>query len=173
MGLLVERRLGCLPVVDVSGRLVGILTVADLVGELVRICASAEGLGELDEVVAACMTEAPVTVDPRASVAEAIEICRAHGMRHLPVQSDGSFIGLVSDRDLRRSVGYRELERKVEEIMTSDLVTVGPESLLSDAAELMQRLRVDSIPVTREGRVVGILTTSDVLELMYAKLAHT
>jgi CBS domain-containing protein len=51
------------------------------------------------------------------------------------------------------------------------MATVGPKSLLSDAAELMRQRRVDSVLVTREGRLVGILTTVDVLERLREKLA--
>jgi len=171
VGLLLDRRLGCLPVVGPAGRLVGILTVADLLAALVRACACAQGIGELDAVVASCMSEAPITVDARMTVADALEACSAQDIRHLPVQSDGWFVGIVSDRDLRLRVGRGEKERRLQETMSTGLVTVGPESLLSDAAELMHGRRVDSVPVTRDGRLVGMLTTTDVLGVLRERLA--
>jgi acetoin utilization protein AcuB len=109
-------------------------------------------------------------VDASASVADALQACRAHGVRHLPVMSDGWLVGLVSDRDLRLRMGRGELDRRLADVMTTDMATVGPESLLSDAAELMRQRRVDSVLVTREGRLVGILTTTDVLALLREKL---
>lgn len=169
--LLLDRRIGCLPVVGAKGRLEGVLTVDDLVAELVRACAAAEAIGEVDAVVAACMSEAPFTIDSRTTVRDAVDACRTRDVLHLPVQSDGWFIGIVSDRDLRLHVGRGEHERRLEEIMSTGLVTVGLESLISDAAELMQRRRVDSIPVTSGGRLVGLLTTTDVLLHLREKLA--
>jgi CBS domain-containing protein len=170
VGLLLDRHLGCLPVVDAAGRLEGVLTTADLVGAHVRACAPAAGVGELDAVVASRMSEAPITVDAGTTVAAALDVCRTQGVRHLPVQSDGWFVGLVSDRDLRLRAGKGELGRRLEEVMSTDLATLGPESLLSDAAELMQRRRIEAIPVTRDGRLLGMLTATDLLDLLRERL---
>jgi CBS domain-containing protein len=171
VNLFLDRRLGCLPVVDSAGRLEGILTVSDLLAAFVRACAAPHAIGKLDAVVASRMSAALITLDAALKVSDAIEACRAHGVRHLPVMSDGWLVGLVSDRDLRLRVGRGELERKLDEVMSTEMVTVGPEGLLSDAAELMRQRRVDSVLVTREGRLVGILTTVDVLERLREKLA--
>jgi acetoin utilization protein AcuB len=168
---ILDRRVGCLPVVDAAGRLEGILTVEDLLAAELRACASTRGVAELDSVVASRMSAPPLTADVRTTVAEALEMCHGHGVRHLPVRSDGWFVGIVSDRDLRLRVGRGELERPLEEVMTTDFATVGPESLVSDAAELMQRRRVESVSVTNEGRLVGVLTTTDVLRLLHDRIA--
>jgi acetoin utilization protein AcuB len=164
---LLDRRIGCLPVVDAAGRLAGVVTVADLLALFARADASA---AVLDAVVASRMSQAPVTLDAGASVSDALEACREHDVRHLPVTSDGWFVGLVSDRDLRLQTGRGEPRRRVQDIMSTHLATVGPESLVSDAVELMRRRRVDSIPVAREGKLIGMLTTADVLRLLRDRL---
>ena len=170
LSILLDRRRGCLPVLDAEERLVGILTVSDLVTELVRASGISDGVGELDGVVAGWMKETPETVEPTATVNEALALCRRHTIRHLPVVSDGWLVGFVSDRDLRLRLGRGETERTVADIMSTSLVSVGPESLLSDAAELMQARRMDSIAVTTEGRLVGVLTTTDVLAFLQERL---
>lgn len=168
---LLERRIGCLPVVDPADRLEGLVTVGGLLAAHVRACAAAPSMGALDAVVASRMSENLVTLDARDTVAEALEACRRHEVRHLPVESDGWFVGIVSDRDLRLRIGRGEVERPLGEIMSTDLATVGIESLLSDASEIMQRRRVGSVAVTRDGKLLGMLTTTDVLRLLSEKLA--
>lgn len=173
VAVFLARRIGCLPVVAADGKYEGVLTVTDLVAEHVRACLAARAIGELDAVVAACMSEAPVTVDPWTTVGDARSICHAHDVRHLPVQSEGWFVGLVSDRDLLLRIGHGDLGCKVEAIMSTGLATIGPEHLLSDAARIMQSRRVESIPVTRDGRLLGMLTSTDVLRVLQEKLAST
>lgn len=169
IGRLLDRRIDCLPVVDDQERLVGILTVVDL-GELVRKRAAVGSSGELDAVVGAYMSETPRTADVGATVADAIALCRELEVRHLPVVSDGWFVGVVSDRDLRLRAGRGEDERRLGEIMSTDLITVGPDDQLSEAVDLMHRRRVDSVVVTRDGRMVGVLTKTDVLRLLRDRL---
>ena len=173
VSMLREKRLGCLPVTDAEYRLEGLLTVTDLLEAHVKACASAPGVAGLDAVVASWMGEAPITVDGKTNAAAGLELCNQHNVRHLLVECEGWFAGLVSDRDLRMCLGRGELDRQLEKIMSTGLTTIGPESLVSDAVQLMLNRRIDSVPVTREGRPVGMLTTTDVLGLLLDGLASS
>jgi len=157
-----DRRVGCLPVVR-DGRLVGVLSESDLLRLYVRVCAM---LGaDAIPLVEACMSREVRTAAPTDSVAQAFELCRSKGIRHLPVVHDGWLIGIVSDRDLLPVIGRGQGElRRVEDVMTKDFVavTVG-QTPLSEAAACMLQDDFHALPVVESGALKGIVTASDVL----------
>lgn len=118
-----------------------------------------------------------LTVTPRATLPEAISLAQQRGIRHLPVLDDGRLVGILSDRDLKRAMAspasslsrHEQAEAMaritVDEIMTRDVVTVGPRFPLEEAARLMLKEKISALPVTEEGRLVGIVTETDVLAL--------
>jgi acetoin utilization protein AcuB len=118
-----------------------------------------------------------ITVTPGTTLPEALRLSRGRGIRHLPVMDDGDLVGIVSDRDLKRAMASpaTSLERHelnyllekvtMEEIMTRAVITVGPMLPVEEAARLMIKERISALPVTEQGRVVGIVTETDVLEL--------
>jgi CBS domain-containing protein len=161
---ILERRVGCLPVVQ-NGRLAGVLSEADLLRLYVRVCRTAGHDASLDPRVESCMSRDVVTVVPRASAAEAFELCRAKGIRHLPVVHEGWLVGIVSDRNLLPVIGRAEGElRRVEDVMTKDFVAVtGGATPLSEAADCMLRDGFHALPVLENGALVGIVTSADVL----------
>ena len=90
-------------------------------------------------------------------------------IRHVPVEdAEHKLIGIVSQRTLTRLVAERVCELGtgtlvVSDVMTTNLVTVSPESPTLEAIALMRRKRVGSLPVVKGGRLVGIVTESDFL----------
>jgi acetoin utilization protein AcuB len=123
------------------------------------------------------MTRATETASPDESVLQARDRFREGGFRHLPVVEGGRLLGVVSDRDVLRaagpSLGLNEFEpdtgtdvdRPLREIMTCDVVTADPLMSVEEAADTMLRHDVSALPVLDEGRLVGILTTADLLRL--------
>lgn len=123
------------------------------------------------------MTPNPVTVSPRATVAEVWDLMRELEIRHVPVVEDGALVGMLSDRDLARldvarlltaegaDALRRELATPVIEVMSSDVIFVELETELSDVIGLLIEHRVGAIPVVRSGTrdVVGIVSYVDVL----------
>jgi len=101
-------------------------------------------------------------------------------IRHLPVLDAGSVVGVVSQRDLFRSAlgaalafGIRrpqELMRSLEirDVMSTPAVTVEPGALVQEAARTMAEKKIGCLPVVKGGRLVGILTESDVLRYAMA-----
>jgi CBS domain-containing protein len=117
---------------------------------------------------------APVTTVGRKEALHVAEaIMRQSGFRHLPVAANSELIGIVTERDLHRAAdvlshGSEEAKADgrtalVEDVMSRTIVTVGPETPLPYAGELMLKNAVGSLPVLECGRLVGILTRSDVL----------
>lgn len=123
------------------------------------------------------MTRSTETASPDETVLEARDRFREGGFRHLPVVEDDCLLGVVSDRDVLRaagpSLGLNEFEpdvgtnidRPLREIMTRDVVTADPLMSVEEAADTMLRHDVSALPVLDEGRLVGIVTTADVLRL--------
>jgi acetoin utilization protein AcuB len=117
-----------------------------------------------------------VTVGHDATVADAWSIMRTRQVRHLPVlDADRRLIGMLTDHDLRLVILERCLQEepgqlartlaglRVNEIMTWAVITVGPDTDIRDAARIMHDRKLGALPVADEGRVIGMLTATDVI----------
>ena len=113
------------------------------------------------------------------TVGAAVQAMRTRKIRHAPVVNDkGALVGIVTDRDLRQAVLEpalaEEMEalsrtlrtRTVKEIMTWGVTTVKPETEIRQAARLMYTNKIGALPVIQNGRVAGMLTSSDVLKML-------
>ena len=109
------------------------------------------------------MTRDPVTINGDALLSEAQEKMRRGGFRRLPVLSDEKLVGVVTDRDLRAHAGYLE-RTKVNGVMTEQVRTVSPATTLEEAAQICLKFQIGGLPVVDNGRLVGIITTSDVMK---------
>ena len=119
--------------------------------------------------VAEFMTRTVSTLRESDTVETARRVMEAGQIRHLPiVDGDGRLAGIVSDRDLARAEGAGQ---PVRELMTVEVETVAPDTHLTEAALLLIRDRIGSLPVCdRDGKVVGIVTESDFVRLSYQLL---
>ena len=141
----------------------------------------------------AIMSKPVVGIDPSASIAEAAGLMLSKKISGFPViRHDGTLVGIISEGDFLRR-GELDTQRKrsrwleflvspgraadeyvqangrrVEEVMTADVVTVAPDATLSEIVELMTRHCVKRIPVVDNGKVVGIVTRSDLLRALLA-----
>jgi acetoin utilization protein AcuB len=109
------------------------------------------------------MRKNPETITPEDYLASAQAKMQQGGFRRLPVVKDGKLIGIITDRDLRKHAGLLERTR-VSAAMTKDLMTVTPRTTLEQAAKLMLSHKISGLPVTDAGKLVGIITTSDILQ---------
>lgn len=129
-------------------------------------------------MVAEIMTTDVLSVDPQNSVATAIRLMRTGQLRRLPVVQDGRLVGIVTSGDVRRITGLSSVVRDpsgdnflwqhipVANMMTFDVITASPDMLIAEAARLMIEHKIGGLPVVESGRLVGILTTSDLLEAL-------
>ena len=116
-----------------------------------------------------------VTVGPRARLGEALERMRARGIRHLPVLADGALVGIVSDRDLKRAIppGSTAPELAalaVEHVMTHPVIATAPTVSVEEAGRVMLDHKISALPVTEGGRLVGIVTETDVVSVLVRAL---
>lgn len=124
------------------------------------------------------MTDAVVTVDADASGHDAVALMVRNRIRHLPViDRAGLLCGVVTDRDLRhrlfspavfRAVGQVPVETllsevRVRDVMSTPVVSVGVGAELEEAARVMAERKLGSLPVVDHGRIVGIVTETDLL----------
>ncbi len=83
--------------------------------------------------------------------------------RRLPVVQDERLVGIITDRDLREHLGRLERTR-ISEAMTENPLTVTPETTLEEAAQTLLKNKIGGLPVIELGKLVGIITTSDILQ---------
>jgi len=112
------------------------------------------------------MSTALVTVNATETIAEAYVEMQVGGIRHLPVVDDrGRLVGVLSDRDLLRSLSSKK-PPCVTKVMSRGVVTTSPEVNAHAAADLMLDRQISSLPVVDDtGALVGILTQTDYVEL--------
>ena len=110
------------------------------------------------------MTPNPVTVGPQEMLAAAQEKMTAGRFRHVPVLQEERLIGILTDRDIRRHVGSEE-RTKVSAAMTETPLSVSPSTTVEDATQLMLKHQISGLPVLENGKLVGIITTSDILKV--------
>jgi acetoin utilization protein AcuB len=92
---------------------------------------------------------------------------RRKGIHHLVVMADSTVTGVLSDRDAGGRSGASVRARSlVSELMTTSVVTVDPDSTIRKTANLMRARTIGCVPVIRGTRLVGIVTVSDLLELL-------
>jgi len=108
------------------------------------------------------MTRHPETIRPEDTLAKAKEMMDVAGFRRLPVVKDGEIVGMLTERNLREHSGYLE-STKVNVAMNAPVVSVGPNSTVQEATRLMLRHKIGGLPVVDRGKLVGIVTTIDML----------
>jgi acetoin utilization protein AcuB len=121
------------------------------------------------------MTREVVTLGPEGSATQAMGLCRANNIRHLPIVEGGRLVGLVSDRDLRDVSppwGTADEENaalgrvRVSDIMSTELVTIHPLDTIEHAAHELYERKIGCLPVVAEGELVGIITSSDMMRTL-------
>jgi acetoin utilization protein AcuB len=120
------------------------------------------------------MTREVVALSPGTTAAEALALCREKRIRHLPVLEEGRLAGIVSDRDLRsaapalgdpgRAEALQNLQ--ISDVMTRAVVITHPDDPIEEAADRMREKRIGCLPVVEDGDLLGILTSSDVMEAL-------
>ncbi|KAF0216549.1 MAG: hypothetical protein FD174_3643 [Geobacteraceae bacterium] len=127
------------------------------------------------------MTKSPVTIEEDATIIEAIHLMKEKKVRRLPVMRKGKFVGLITDRMIKEytpskatsldtwEVHYILSKTPVKEAMNPKPYTVTPDRDLIDAAQLIHDNKLYGLCVVDvKGDLVGILTTTNILEALIA-----
>jgi CBS domain-containing protein len=110
-------------------------------------------------------SSAVVAVGPAASLREATQLMAKHRVGSAVVQDAEQLIGILTERDVLNAVASGTVpdEVTVQDIMTADVVTVGPDWDLVEAAGEMARRRIRHLVVYEGGQLLGVLSVRDVL----------
>lgn len=120
-----------------------------------------------------------VTISPDASILKAREMLDAHKISHLPV-TDGKahLLGMITDRDLKQAwaspattlsvyeLTYVLQKVTVSSIMTRDVISATPDMSIERAASILHDNKIGALPVVKDGKLVGILTVTDLMEVL-------
>ena len=114
------------------------------------------------------MSTSVQTVSPNDTVGAARELLKLHGIDQLVVVSKKAVIGIAADRDLQPLPD----DAHVSEAMVKHVATIEPDETLRKAAGMMSGHAIGSLPVIDGGRLVGIVTTADLLRLISKGSTH-
>jgi acetoin utilization protein AcuB len=106
-----------------------------------------------------------ITIGKEASIQEAMALMKRESIRHLPVvDKQMKLVGWITDADLRGVLIASMLEElTLEDVMIRKPFTVHPEMPLEEAARILLEKRVGGLPIVKDGTLVGVITTVDIL----------
>ena len=111
------------------------------------------------------MTRALITVNLSTTVLQVAKMMEQGGIGAILVQNNFNPIGIVTDRDFATKITANNLpfDTPVEKIMFYPLITINHNELISAAAERMTTKKIRKLPVTENGKMVGIITSTDLV----------
>ncbi|MGB8411545.1 MAG: CBS domain-containing protein [Candidatus Binatus sp.] len=123
-------------------------------------------------IVAELMTPKPVTVAPSDTLEAAHERMEAGRFRQVPVVDKERLVGILTDRDTRQYLG-QSARTRVDAVMSAHPFSVHPSTPVEKAAHLIITNKIGSLPVVEDGKLVGIITATDMLRALEAILGDT
>lgn len=118
------------------------------------------------------MTPDPIVINPDDTLANAKAVMDDGRFRRLPVVEAERLVGILTERDIREHIGYLGSTR-VNAAMRTAVVTLTPYNTVEDAARLMLKHKIGGLPIVADGKLVGIVTTSDLLRAFLLVVAGT
>ncbi len=114
-----------------------------------------------------------LTIEPAATVADAVEKMVAHHCGSLVVCDGDRMVGIISERDILRTISAVQVplnEVSVESRMTRDVVTGSPDQDINSTMGLMTKHHVRHLPVLQDGVLSGLISIGDVVKAQHQKL---
>ncbi len=168
--LMLEKGIGSVPVMD-GDKMVGIVSKADFVTLAVGIAFDKITVKEL-------MTKDLKSVSPTERLIHARRVMLEAHVGRLPVIEDETLVGMITSKDLMRAfIDFRKnvpekyqksqiKEVSVEDIMSSNPIFTSKDETISEVSKIMMETGYNGLPVVENGKVVGIITQTDILRLI-------
>lgn len=111
------------------------------------------------------MTRALITVNRSTTALQVAKMMEQGGIGAILVQDNGNPVGIVTDRDYATRIAANDLplNTAVENIMSTPLITINHDEPISAAAEQMTSKKIRKLPVTENGKIIGIVTSTDLV----------
>jgi len=168
VAIIVNKKVGGLPIVNNDGILAGIITERDVM----RVLAAENSTLAVEDV----MTSSLRVTQPDCPIAEVTRDMTQHRFRRLPVVSDEVLYGIITATDIMRYIGSREvfsrlstgdvaevMELPVRTLIAGDLFTTTPLESINEAARQMLEKNIGALPVINDTRLVGLVTEFDLV----------
>jgi CBS domain-containing protein len=168
VAIIVNKKVGGLPIVNNDGILAGIITERDVM----RVLAAENSTLAVEDV----MTSSLRVTQPDCPIAEVTRDMTQHRFRRLPVVSDEVLYGIITATDIMRYLGSREVFSRlstgdvaevmglpVRTLIARDLFTTTPQESINEAARQMLEKNIGALPVINDTRLIGLVTEFDLV----------
>ncbi|MEM3063992.1 MAG: CBS domain-containing protein [Candidatus Nitrosotenuis sp.] len=121
----------------------------------------------MTELVADVMKKSVISIDSSMTVQDAAKMMDDASIGAIVVIENGIAIGIITERDITRRIVAKgkPLTTNVKDAMSSPLIVINPDDSVWEAAQLMKTRKIHRLPAVKDNRLVGIITTSDLVRL--------
>lgn len=111
------------------------------------------------------MSKNLIVAYPETTLKEASNMMKNYDIGFLPIESNGDFIGVITDRDIviRANANDKKMSEKIENYITNYIISVASDTDLESALEVMAQEKVKRLLVEEKEKIVGIVSLSDIL----------
>ena len=171
--MMIEHGFRRLPVTHPgSNKLLGIVTAMDILDflgggskfDIIEKKHNDNFLAAINEPVKEIMTRDAISITPKYSIRESVDLMTKNGIGSLPiVDKEDKVVGIVTERDFALALAGSLTTETVGDIMIKDVITTTPGTPIESCSKIMVRNNLRRIPVVEEGKLIGIVTSTDIL----------
>ena len=171
--MMIEHGFRRLPVTHPgSNKLLGIVTAMDILDflgggskfDIIEKKHNDNFLAAINEPVKEIMTRDAISITPKYSIRESVDLMAEKGIGSLPiVDKEEKLVGIVTERDFALALAGSLTTETVGDIMIKDVITTTPGTPIESCSKIMVRNNLRRIPVVEEGKLIGIVTSTDIL----------
>ena len=171
--MMIEHGFRRLPVTHPgSNKLLGIVTAMDILDflgggskfDIIEKKHNDNFLAAINEPVKEIMTRDAISITPKYSIRESVDLMAEKGIGSLPiVDKEEKLVGIVTERDFALALAGSLTNETVGDIMIKDVITTTPGTPIESCSKIMVRNNLRRIPVVEEDKLIGIVTSTDIL----------
>ena len=171
--MMIEHGFRRLPVTHPgSNKLLGIVTAMDILDflgggskfDIIEKKHDDNFLAAINDHVKEIMTRDVISISPKFSIRESVDLMTENGIGSLPiVDKEDKLVGIVTERDFALALAGSLTNETVGDIMIKDVITTTPGTPIESCSKIMVRNNLRRIPVVEEGKLIGIVTSTDIL----------
>ncbi|MBR4396632.1 MAG: CBS domain-containing protein [Methanobrevibacter sp.] len=171
--MMIEHGFRRLPVTHPgSDKLLGIVTAMDILDflgggskfDIIEKKHNDNFLAAINDHVKEIMTRDVISISPKYSIRESVDLMTDKGIGSLPiVDKEDKLVGIVTERDFALALAGSLTTETVGDIMIKDVITTTPGTPIESCSKIMVRNNLRRIPVVEEEKLIGIVTSTDIL----------